>query len=124
MAAKTTKKTTPLISACEEYVVEELKKAQQTIAELQFKLSQRDFIVEHLEQLGKKQAIMFGYLLLAFSKEAGSRVEISDNLVSVYVLDHYLGLFDKNNVKDEKDKRLYAIWKIIEKVNAAPVREK
>lgn len=121
MAAKATKKTTSLISACEEYVVEELKKAQQTIAELQLKLSQSDFTVEQLE---KKQAIMFGYLLLAFSKEAGSRVEISDNLVSVYVLDRYLGLFDKNNVKDEKDTRLYAIWKIIEKVNATPVREK
>lgn len=121
MAAKATKKTTPLISACEEYVVEQLKEAQKTIAELTLKLSQNDFTIDQLE---KKQAVMFGYLLLAFSKSAGSRVEISDNLVSVYVLDRYLGLFDKENVKDEKDTRLYAIWKIIEKVNATPVREK
>lgn len=121
MAGKATKKTTPLISACEEYVVEQLKEAQKTIAELQFKLSQKDFTIDKLE---KKEAVMFGYLLLVFSKESGSRVQISNNLVSVYVMDHYIGLFEKDNVKDEKDTRLYAIWKIIEKVNATPVREK
>ena len=119
--AKETKQTTPLISACEEYVVEELKKAQKTIAELTLKLSQKDFT---LEQLEKNHAVMLGYLLLAFSKESGSYVEINEYLVSVYVLGHYIGLFNKERLETDKDRRLYALWKIIEKVNATPVKEK
>ena len=119
--AKETKQTTPLISACEEYVVEELKKAQKTIAELSLKLSQKDFDFEHLQT---KHLTMFAYLLLAFSKASGSYVEINDYLVSVYVLGHYIGLFNKDKLEDDKDRRLYANWQIIEKVQEKPTEEK
>ena len=124
MAQKTKQKTTPkqiiIRNACEEYVVETLKETLIKMAELQFELSHSDF---NIEELKKEKATMFGYLLLVFSKSAGSRVEINGNLVSVYVLNNYMGLFNQNNIETDKDKRLYAVWQIIEKVNEKPTKE-
>lgn len=124
MEQKTKQKAAPkqtiIRSACEEYVVEALKEAKKIIVELQIKLSQSDFTIDQLE---KKHAVMLGYLLLVFSKSAGSYVKVSDNLVSVYVLNNYIGIFNQNNIETDKDKRLYAVWQIIEKVNEKPTKE-
>ena len=108
--AKETKKTT-IHSACEEYVVEELKQAKkenESLTRANFDLT-RQVIEEHTKFLS-----LLDLVKTAFSGKKECWVEHHDNIVSVYVLNRYLGLYLENQVENEEDRQLNAIAKLIE----------
>lgn len=105
MAKETTKKTTKVASACEQYVVEELKKTKQ-------ELENARNVIKTLQDIN--QLSMKNYdILLEMVKKAfcNSKVE-KENYTMVYVNDSFVGLYDNENVC-EKDKDLVALTELI-----------
>lgn len=118
MAKETTKTTTPLQSACEQYVVDELKQTKQ-------ELLKKDNVIKELqsinEVLSKKHNSLLDLLKGALST---GRIEETENYTYVYFGEYnFVGLFDTNEPSEE-DKWLVLLAELIKKVNRTPEREK
>ena len=114
MEKKTTKTTTPVASACEQYVVEELKQTKQELKTLDF----------NYQELKSKYIHLWEKLVLTLadkeSREEPSR--ISDDVISVYVLGGYVGCYSKWGIEQhsEDDLKMKALADLIELVQRTP----
>ena len=118
MAKEKTNETTNR-SACEEYVVEQLKKTQKENQVLEHNL---ELSKQELRELYERHNLLVGMILAAFSRDDSYVEEDDDGLASVYVLGHYIGLYDINRPK-EIDNKLMALASLINKAKRIPFRD-
>jgi len=106
-----TKKVATIRSACEEYVVEELKQAKK----LNDNLTRANFdLANKVDKEHTKWLLLLDLIKTALNSERESYVEHNDNLVSVYVCERYIGLYLENQTENKEDEQLNALAKLIE----------
>ena len=116
---KETKKTTHNASACEQYVVEELKQAKEEIKVLYHNLELKK---EEYKVLNDKHDLLVSFLLGVFAQDDSYVEEDNEGLASIYVLGHYIGLYDINNL-EKANPRLVALANLINRAKRIPFRD-
>lgn len=119
MAKKQTKDT-HTVSACEQYVVEELKQAKKEIEQLE-----KDFRnLQRFRELENKEHDRFVELV----KKALLNAEVKEmeqpfgTLVSIYINDNFLTLYNRQHI-EKKEESLVALVSLIKLVQRIPERE-
>ena len=115
---KETKKTTHNASACEQYVMEELKQAKEEIKVLNHNL---ELAKQELRDVYDKHNSFVSLLLAVFSRDDSYVEEDNEGLASVYVLGHYIGLYNINEPY-KADQRIVALAKLINRAKRIPFR--
>ena len=116
---KETKKTTQCACACEQYVVEELKQAKEEnkVLNHNFELAKQE-----LRDVYDRYNSFVSLLIAAFAKDDSYVEEDNEGLASIYVLGHYIGLYDINNL-EKANPRLVALANLINRAKRIPFRD-
>ena len=107
------------IKTCEEYVLNELNKANEKVVALK---NENKELQGDLDTLSSKYQTLYE---LVKELLVNSRVKVEDDIVSVYLSTGYVGCYIKNSaIKDDsQDATLKALTTLIDMFNSIPQRQ-
>ena len=107
------------IKTCEEYVLNELNKANEKVVALK---NENKELQGDLDVLGSKYQTLYELVKELVAK---SKVKVDDNIVSVYLSTGFVGCYINNATieRDSQDATLKALTKLIDMFNSVPQRQ-
>ena len=117
--AEETKQNQPVVSACEQYVVDELKQAKKEIAELKEEVQRLDFISKLVHS--RYDDIV---CLVKNALKGHSEIEETDYFYNLYIAGKYIGIVGKDTEqRNDKEKELAYLMELISLANDIVERE-